>query len=164
MTEGKRVRILNVEDEEVDHMALQRMVKEKGLLYDVDRAATLAEALEKLEGGSYDVVLIDYVMPDGTGLDLLEKIKGVPSIIITGRGDEAVAVKAMKGGAYDYIIKDPEGGYVELLPATIGQVLLIFHLAEEFKRADGALRESEEKLKKEIERLTERVRELEGKG
>ncbi|ODS31275.1 MAG: PAS/PAC domain protein, partial [Candidatus Scalindua rubra] len=123
MMDEKRIYILNVEDERVDHMALMRMVMKKGLPYDVDLAATIVEAIELLEKNRYHIILIDHRMPDGTGLDLLKKLKDVPSIIVTGSGDEKVAVKAMKGGAYDYIIKDPGGGYLECLPATIDKVL-----------------------------------------
>lgn len=138
--EGKRIHILNMEDERVDHMALMRMVEKKVLPYDIDQAETLADAYELIRKKRYDIVLIDYRIPDGTGLDLLEKIRGTPSVLITGSGDERVAVEAMKGGAYDYIIKDPTGGYLECLPATIDKVLKTFHMEEKCKRADEKIR------------------------
>jgi signal transduction histidine kinase len=155
MTAGERIRILNVEDEEVDHMALARIVKDRGLPYEIDRAATLAEALKLLSINGYDIVLIDYMMPDGTGLELLGKIKGAPSLFISGSGDENVAVRAMKGGAYDYIMKDPSGAYLELLPTTIDKVLHTFYLEQKRKWA-------EEELHRSFGQLAHYKNELEG--
>ncbi|HKZ46127.1 MAG TPA: diguanylate cyclase [Thermodesulfobacteriota bacterium] len=126
------IRILHIEDNEVVQMALKRKVEADGLPYDIDVAPTLAEASELLGKKSYDIVLIDYMLPDGTGLDLLPKIKGVPAIFVTGSGDAKVAVKALKSGAYDYLIKDP--GYMELLPATIEKVMHTFYLEQEHKK------------------------------
>ena len=161
--EGKRIKILNVEDEEVDQMALMRMVREKGLNYDVDWAANLAQANEFLGKNRYDVVLLDYIMPDGTGLDVLKSIKGAASIFLTGSGDEMVAVKAMKGGVYDYIIKDPTGGYLELLPLSIEKAIHTFKLEEEKKRSEAELKtrlEEERRLNKLLIEREFRIKEL----
>ncbi|MEK7850982.1 MAG: response regulator [Deltaproteobacteria bacterium] len=178
--EEKRIRVLNVEDEDVDQMALVRFTKENGLPYDIDRAATLAEALKMRQAGNYDIVLLDYMMPDGTGLDLLENIKGIPSIFITGSGNEMVAVKAIKGGAHDYLIKDTAGMYLELLPVTIENALRTCELQKEKEMAEEALKVKldEERrlnnillqrefrikeLKEENEKLMRRVEELDKK-
>ena len=143
----KQIKILNVEDEIADHMALIRMIKEKSLSCDVDQAATLNEAYELIRKNRYDVILIDYKMPDGTGLDLLANIKDTPSIFVTGSGDEKVAVDVMKSGAYDYVIKDPAGGYLECLPYTIDRILHIFHMEKEREQIEVKLRESEERFR-----------------
>lgn len=119
MTE--HIKILHVEDEEIIHRAIMRFISKKGLPYNVDRAARCSEAMERLENCKYDIVLLDYLLPDGTGLDLLEKIKDVPVIFLTGSEDPTVAVKAMKNGAYDYLIK--ELGLLELLPVSIDKTL-----------------------------------------
>ena len=147
MMEDRRAQILNVEDEEVDHRAILRMIRKKGLPYDIDRAGFCAEALKMLTKKKYDIVLIDYMMPDGTGLDLQEKIVGIPSIFITGRGDETIAVKAMKKGICDYLIKDPERAYLELLPATIDKALRAHRMEEKNKKTEEALRRSQEYAK-----------------
>ena len=161
MSKQKWIRILNVEDEKVDHMAVIRMIEQKGLPCAVDWAPTLARAIELLEENRYDAVLIDYMMPDGTGLDLLDtlKEKEIASVFVTGSGDEVVAVKAMKGGAYDYIIKDPAGGYLEILPTTIHKALHNFHVEEGRRRAEKALKEYSERLEKMVEERTRKLRE-----
>lgn len=163
----KRIRIQNLEDEEVDHMALLRAVKEKGLTYDVDRAGSLSEASDLLKGSIYDIALLDYMMPDGTGLDLLEKIREIPSIFITGSGNEMVAVKAMKGGVYDYLIKDTAGMYLELLPSVIEKTLGTARLRKEKEEAERKLSEkldTEERLNKILLQREFRMKELKGEN
>ena len=67
-----------------------------------------------------DVALLDLRLPGMSGLELLEKLLGsyqFPCILITGRGDEAIAAQAMSLGAVDYVIK--EHGYVAALPCII---------------------------------------------
>lgn len=138
---AENIRILNIEDEEVDHLALLRMVKEKGLAYEVDRAANIAEAAALLEKNKYDAALIDYRLPDGTGLDILDKLQETASIFVTGSGDESVAVNAMKGGARDYIIKDPNGAHLEMLPTVIGKAMEAVRLEKEREELEIRLKE-----------------------
>jgi signal transduction histidine kinase len=164
MTEAKRVKILNVEDSEVDRMALARTVGEKGLAYDLDHAPTLARARELLGKQRYNVVLIDYRLPDGTGLELLKEINHIPSIFVTGSGDETVAVKAMKGGAYDYVIKDSSAVYLEFLPTTIEKVLGVYNLEQERKRTVETLHRAYAQLagyKTELEGAYNKLKESE---
>ncbi|MCK5070426.1 MAG: response regulator, partial [Desulfocapsa sp.] len=72
-------------------------------------AATLTEGLEKVSAGDYDVVFLDVQLPDGNGLEYIPRFKAVPSspevIIITGKGDENGAEKAIVSGAWSYIEK-----------------------------------------------------------
>lgn len=128
------IQILHVEDDEVVRMAVQRMARTEGLPYEIDTAETIDRAIGLLAGKSYDVVLLDYMLPDGTGLDLLPKIKEVPVIFVTGSGDANVAVQAMKGGAYDYLIKDVDSTFLSLIPATIDKVRRTFQLELEHKK------------------------------
>jgi signal transduction histidine kinase len=82
-------------------------------------------------------------MPIHSGLEVIRIMaaKGTlpPMIMVTGTGDEEIAVEAMKLGAGDYIVKDVDGGYLELLPTVVGQVLDQQRLAEEKRRAVEAL-------------------------
>jgi len=152
----KRIKILYVEDNQIDQMAVQRMVNKKGLPYDIDIAGTVREVPELLEKKSYDLLLLDYLLPDGTGLDILERTKDTPCIFITGSGDEMVAVRSLKGGAYDYLIKDPERGYIEALPTTIEKVLETHRIKQEHEQYEGRIARQNE----ELEKLYKKTRKL----
>ncbi len=101
------LRILVVDDEQVIGMSCLRILESDGhvVQYVQDSQAGLQAALT----GDFDVVLVDLMMPQVTGLDILSEMKaaGVPSevIIITGHATVETAVEAMKQGAHDYISK-----------------------------------------------------------
>ena len=76
----------------------------------------------------FDIVLIDYTLPGMNGLDVLQQLRETTEILpatimLTGTGDEQVAVDAMKSGADDYIVKDVQGIYLELLTQIIRRTL-----------------------------------------
>ena len=134
----ERIKILLLDDDEIDRLAVLRFIQREQLPYDVETATSIVEARKLLKQGQYDLVMLDYNLPDGTGLEVLTDVRDMPAIFITGSGDEKVAVNAMRQGAYDYLIKDPERNYLIVLPATINNVL-------DRKRAEKALVESEVK-------------------
>ncbi len=117
--EEKPIRLLLVEDDKVDQMAFARFVKKKKLNYAYTTAGSKAEARQIITHKTFDIVISDYMLGDGTLFDMFEHFKGVPVIVITGVGNEEVAVEAMKRGAYDYLIKDSEGRYLKTLPLTV---------------------------------------------
>lgn len=114
-----RVRVLLVEDDEVDQMAFKRFIDRERLPYDVVLAGSVSEAQSVLDERVFDIALVDYMIGNHTAFDLIEIIKDVPIIIITGRGDEEIAVKAMKAGALDYLVKDVQGNYLKALPIVV---------------------------------------------
>ncbi len=120
----KNITILLVDDDRIDRMAVERLVRAHNLPYAVDAAGSLAEAREKLEHNNYDLIMLDYMLGDGTGIELMPSAKGIPVIFVTGSGDEHIAVNAMKLGAYDYLIKDPERNYLTILPQTVETVMI----------------------------------------
>lgn len=126
-------RILLVEDDKVDQTAFLRMVKVQDLTYLLTVADSLLQAREALEQNIFDVVIADYLLGDGTALDILELAKDVPVIIVTGAGDEEVAVKAWKAGAYDYLIKDAHRNYLKAVPITVQNAI-------DHRRAEERLR------------------------
>jgi DNA-binding NtrC family response regulator len=111
--------ILLIEDDVIDQMAFKRFLDaEHGeLRYTV--AGSLAEARKVLDSEVFDVVVTDYLLGDGTALDVLGLNLESPVIIITGAGSEEVAVQAMKAGAHDYLIKDPDRRYLKILPVAV---------------------------------------------
>jgi diguanylate cyclase (GGDEF)-like protein/PAS domain S-box-containing protein len=122
------IRVLLVEDDEVDRMAFARRMKELPE-FSFAIAGSVNEGLEKLKTGEFNVLVTDYCLGDGTGLELLGKLrealpdKDIPVIFATGTGTEDVAVQALKLGACDYLIKDVGHRYLDLLPATIHKAM-----------------------------------------
>jgi len=113
------LRLLIIEDSEDDALLLERALSKNG--YDlmcerVDTPEALKLAFAK---GEWDIVIADYVMPHFSGLDALQMVResgnDIPFIIVSGKIGEDTAVKAMKAGANDYILK---GNLARLLPAV----------------------------------------------
>lgn len=117
------VRVLLIEDDEVDQMAFERLVRKEALPYDYAIVGSLAEAEAARVRQRFDVVISDYHLPDGNAMDLFEAGWTLPIIVITGAGGEEIAVQAMRAGAYDYLIKDLERKYLKILPITVENAL-----------------------------------------
>ena len=100
--------------------------------------------------GGYDVVAVDQTMPVYDGLEVIRILASQgylpPTIMITGTGNEKIAVEAIKLGAGDYIVKDVDSGYLDLLPAVIERALQQQRLAEEKQRAEETLRQRNREL------------------
>lgn len=115
------IKILYIEDDKVAAIYACKKLDKYGYVVDIARDGK--EGLSKLEKNTYDLVAVDYLLPDMNGLQVLQvlaknKLK-IPIIMITGTGDEQIAVEAMKLGATDYLIKDIKNNYLELLPGII---------------------------------------------
>ncbi|MEM8962779.1 MAG: response regulator, partial [Acidobacteriota bacterium] len=115
----ERFSLLLVEDDEVDRMAFERYVRREKKPYDYVAVSSVSEARVAIEEGDFDVILSDFHLGDGTGADVLALDTGAPVVVITGAGDEATAIQAMRGGAFDYLIKDAERSYLPMLPVTV---------------------------------------------
>ncbi len=99
--------ILIIDDEEKLRSLLARIIKSEG--FDVVEAPDLKSGFKKLEQKDFDVVLCDVKLPDGNGVEFLEKIKAsfplTEVILLTAFGKISDGVQAMKNGAFDYIVK-----------------------------------------------------------
>ena len=126
------VRILVVDDDEVDRLAVRRCLRDTDLHASFAEVGTLDEAEKTLSRETFHCVLLDFLLPDGNGLELVQRLRksGVrtPIIILTGQGDESVAVELMKAGASDYLPKSAMGP--ERLRHAIRNTLRL-HRAEE---------------------------------
>jgi len=93
--------------------------------FEVTPAESLHALWERRAAGSYDVILLDYNLPDGNGLQALARFEAegydVPVIMVTGRGDESIAAQAIQRGAVDYVVKT--GDYLGLLPALVHKAM-----------------------------------------
>ena len=117
--------VLIIEDDPIDRHGASRAVMESGVATVLQEAASLAEAEHIVNQTHPTIALLDYMLPDGTGLEFLPMLiaKGADVVFVTGAGSESIAVGALREGAADYIVKDTMGAYLKLLPATITRVL-----------------------------------------
>ena len=113
------LRILLVEDNPEDRRAFERFVREENQPFAVVSAGSVEEAKQELTAQAFDAIVSDFRLHDGTALDLFDRVEGVPIVVMTGAGDEAVAVKTMQAGAADYLVKDGENRHLQTLPASI---------------------------------------------
>lgn len=100
-------RILVIDDEADIRESLEALLSLEN--YQVDLAGTAAEGLARFESTPYDLVLVDLMMPDRSGMDVLTEIRErdreTPVVMITAYGSVEVAVNALKAGANDYFAK-----------------------------------------------------------
>ena len=151
-TERSPLRILLVEDNEHDVRAIDHVLGKGDLAATITHFERAEEAMARLaeDETAFDIVLTDYKLPGISGLELCETLLAdrieVPLVILTGTGSEQVAVEALKAGVSDYVVKDPNGGYLELLPAVLTAAVRKHADRVARKRAEEALRRSEKNL------------------
>ena len=115
-------RVLYIEDNKFDRMAFERFMREvEGIEYII--SSTLKQARSVIEQQQLDIIVTDYSLSDGTAFDSLELAKDIPVVVTTGTGSEEIAVKLMRAGARDYLIKDVDNNYLKILPLVIENTL-----------------------------------------
>ena len=128
-----RERILILEDEKLLRMTMRKRLEDEG--YRVFEAATGQAAIELIREDEPDLLLLDYKLPDMTGIDVLRQVREMhldtSAILLTAFSSSGTAVEAMKLGAHDYLDKPVD--YDELL-ATIAKALETTRLRREVRR------------------------------
>ncbi len=103
------MRVLIVDDDMLDRQAARQALAATGLVGEIAEAERGDEALTRLVQETFDAVLLDFQLPDADGLSVLQEAQSrgisVPIIVLTGYGDERVAVELMRAGAADYLSK-----------------------------------------------------------
>lgn len=130
-------KILYIEDDEYDRLTIKNFIIDNNLPYEYTTIQSVKESKKILKNEKFDIALIDYKLGDGTAFDVIEYINDIPFIILTGAGDESVATKAMKKGAYDYVIKDVSSNYIKSLPIIIDNSIKRKKAEVELKKYQG---------------------------
>ena len=143
-------RVLLVEDSRADAVLLQSMLADAGAVsFEFTWADRLEEALDRIRQENFDVVLLDLKLPDSRGEATLERLQEtaqeIPIVILTGLEDEALAVRAIRRGAQDYLVKGTLNG------RSIARAI---RYAVDRKRAEQQLKRLNETLEQQVEERT----------
>jgi two-component system, sensor histidine kinase and response regulator len=135
------LRILLIEDNHGDARLVREALAEAAPgQFELEHVDRLAPGLRRLGGGGLDLVLLDLSLPDSRGLDTFRAVHarapGLPTIVLSGMDDEAVAVEALGKGAQDYLVKGQVTGTV--LVRALRYALERKRIEEELRRAKGA--------------------------
>ena len=145
--------ILIVDDSKSLNRLIQKALQREG--FQVLQAFDGADALTLAASHPDSIMLLDYVLPDMTALQVIEQLRAqaydIPFIIMTGQGDERVAVDMMKLGAREYISK--QGYFLETLPRILWRVISELDQQQRVIQAEQALRESERRFRETLENV-----------
>jgi signal transduction histidine kinase/DNA-binding NarL/FixJ family response regulator len=141
--DDERIKILMIEDNPGDaRLLVEMLIETEWNPFDLEQANRLSRGLERLAVGDIDIILLDLSLPDSHGFDtfaqIQKKVPQVPVIVLSGLDDEAVAIKAVRGGAQDYLVKGQVDG--SLLVRAI-------RYAIERKRTEETLHKYAERLR-----------------
>jgi len=122
---NRNLTLLLIEDDRVDQMAFNRVIRDQEPGYLVRIASSLADARTILSVEKVDIVICDFYLGDGTPFDIIPDLKErkIPVIIVSGAEDEDSAADAKRKGAFDYIVKDQNYNYLKALPLAIERAL-----------------------------------------
>lgn len=146
---SEHVTLLVVDDDAVDRAAVRRALKSSGLAVEIVEAEDSPGALAALSRAPFDVMLIDYRLPGSDGLELLRSVRAaradMPIIVMTGQGDEQLAVEIMKAGATDYLAKGRMSS--EVLASSVRHALRMHQVEMQATEAKAQRRQAETALR-----------------
>ena len=156
----QQTKVLCIEDDIGLATLIQRRLERAQ--WQVQVAHTAEEGLRIYTATRPQIVTMDYALPDHNGIELLGKLKEIGGeapevIIVTGAGDEKLAVQAMQAGARDYLIKDEGIQFLDLLPSVLSRALVHRRIEEEKRSTHQALMESEQRFRTLVEYAPEAI-------
>lgn len=138
----KKISIMSVEESDADFKKISNCLK-TFIQLNLTRAKNIKEAISLLNDSSVDLVLSEYFLSDGSGLDILKSLSDskleIPVVIIAGQGNETIASEAIDAGAYDYLPKNKISK--KSLFRSITNTVEKFGLEKKIKLAQGKLAE-----------------------
>jgi len=152
--------LLVVDDDEIDRMAVRRSLQNAGINMILVEAGDYAAAIAALQERTYDCVFLDYRLPDRDGLAVVQDVRGrgdkTPLIVLTGQGDEEIAVELMKAGASDYLPKSKVSP--EVLSRILRNALRIYQAEQEAELAKRQREQLARQREDFVSRLTHDLR------
>jgi signal transduction histidine kinase len=156
------LRVLLVDDDEVDRMAVCRALKSSELAVDITETTTPKQARALLLSQPFDCILLDFRLPEQSGLSLVNQLRqsgvDIPIIVLTGQGDEQIAVDLMKAGASDYMVKTRVSA--DSLTQLLRNAIRVYRAEQREAAARDALRRTNELLReqnRELERQRQQI-------
>jgi PAS domain S-box-containing protein len=126
------LRLFLIEDDDDIALLIRRSLERAG--HEVTRCRTAADAVIVLSQNTFDLVLLDQLLPDMAGLDLLGTLahEGIaaPVLMVTAHGDEHLAAKVFQAGALDYIVKDAGLSFLNDLPKRVNESVNRYRLEQ----------------------------------
>ena len=146
------LRLLLVEDNRHDVLAFKRSLKASEIDYQITHHTRAEAALAQLTTSivPFDLLVCDHNLPGLSGFDLCKALLArkisIPMVLLTGAGAEVLAVEALKAGVNDYIVKDPNQGYLNLLPVILPDVVRNYNERLARRRVEDLLAKRERYL------------------
>jgi two-component sensor histidine kinase len=160
--EGRPISVLYIDDDPGIARLVERYLGRQGYL--IETAPDGAIGLERLSSGNFDVVALDHFMPGEDGLELLARLNALPdpppAIYVTASDEGRIAVAALKQGAIDYVIKDVQGAFLDLLDRAIRQAVEKTRTRRAKEAAERELLESRDRLAALLEQKTALLHEV----
>ena len=136
----KKTKILSVEDQDDDFTLIKEALASNEKM-NLLRAENIKKAILILKNETFDIILLGYILPDGTAFDFISELKRAeietPVAIITGQGDELIASQIIQAGAFDYLPKQSISN--SSLIRVINKTTEKANLAKEVKKAHAAI-------------------------
>jgi PAS domain S-box-containing protein len=161
---SNHLNVLILEDVPSDADLIQHELRKAKLNFDARCAQTEAEFVRELDDGPIDVILSDYSLPQFDALAALEILRArklrIPFVLVTGSQSEEVAVRCIKKGADDYILKES----LKRLPSAVLGAIAKRKAEQDRESAEQALRRSEDYFRTMIENSSDIITILSAKG
>lgn len=155
--ENKIYKILVIDDDEVDRIAVRQALKKAEITVEIKEVNTYKRGEKALLESEFDCAIMDYRLPDGDGLVLLQDIRkaGVttPVIVLTGHGHEELVMEMINSGASDYITKG--GMSAKIISKSIQDIIRLNQAEIERIKAEEELKQSNQEIVNILESITD---------
>jgi len=144
-------------------MAVQRHLKKSNLDIKITEAKDAATARDLIPEGKFNCIFLDYRLPDANGIALIHQLRSlgfrIPIIVLTGQGDEQIAVDLMKAGASDYLAKSRLS--TDTLTRLIRNAIKVYRAEQRIQDAQEQLRQTNALLRRQNQELEDQRRQIE---